>query len=437
MNKMPKLLDVLVNQFGLLIYAATLCAVLLDPLLATAQQPKAQRKVLFPEAFGADPTGIRDSSEAFQRALDSLPDGGTVLGQSGAHYLFLSNVYIRNDRVILDMQNALVTSRRTVRFYCEGTVQKDGSVDYLEHCIIRNIRIGAENTAEHKFAGVKFQWCNGCTAENIIKRGATGSGFSMSFCKNCRFRNIINEGARSNRGAIGFLVHLSKDSLLEDCHVADGPFYYGFQVKGGTDNIVRNSSVSNVYPERSVSPKIAFRDRGDAPWKASATSKYGLPYPFPNGSWDKPDVRRASTRTVFENIQVRNTSAIAFLAQEAIGTIISKIRVENADCGIVLNRIFNGYEHGYIVKNFSIKGVNRESIRVISFSKQPLAGVRIGPGTMQGDKIEVLLQNTLDTQLRCLKPPSGITLNEVATENTIISPCNTETAERPFNAAKK
>ena len=177
--------------------------------------------IAFPEWFGADPSGETDSSLPFQKTVDALVHGGTLLGDPAAIYRLEDNVFIRHSYTTFDMSHALIKgSRRGRKIRCNGDFEGHEPGDWsvaLRECIVRNIRIGDANDSQNRFGGVVLRWCIGCGAENIVKKGETGTGFTMSVCRRCFFRNITNFGSAPER--FGFLLHMTWNSMVVNCHV--------------------------------------------------------------------------------------------------------------------------------------------------------------------------------------------------------------------------
>ncbi len=237
--------------------------------------------IAFPEWFGADPSGETDSSLPFQKTVDALVHGGTLLGDPAAIYRLEDNVFIRHSYTTFDMSHALIKgSRRGRKIRCNGDFEGHEPGDWsvaLRECIVRNIRIGDANDSQNRFGGVVLRWCIGCGAENIVKKGETGTGFTMSVCRRCFFRNITNFGSAPER--FGFLLHMTWNSMAVNCHVKDEPFFLGFQVKGGRHATLIKSSVTNLFPTGTGRPPMyGFLDRGDAPWTDGTRSE---PSPAP------------------------------------------------------------------------------------------------------------------------------------------------------------
>lgn len=357
----------------------TLLATLI--LLIGAQAPD----TLKPEDFGAKGDGVSDDGLAFTKLVDQINSKGgnvVVVGNPSATYKVGRDLTISASNVTFDWKNARIVGN--TRFEFEG---KPGSL--LSNVWFSNVRLG-DGTMNPCPRGPKFAFCQNSGAENIVKDGFTGTAFNGQFSKNLLFRNIQNKRSRSNGEAIGFLLWFCDNSVIDNTTVEEGQFLYGWQVKGGKDNVVKNSHSRNVTPggrltlksasgdftvgdmvsgsssraqarvvaidkasneiqvdlqERefrsgeSISssrggraeltgepeyrrPRAAFFDRGDAPYKSSNSKNTGQPYPFSEGAFDKPDPRRVTTNSRYENCSTSSSDRwqVSFLSQESVGT---------------------------------------------------------------------------------------------------------------------
>jgi hypothetical protein len=389
----------------------------------------------FPEWFGADPGGETDSSLSFQKAADSLVSGGTLLGDPAAVYRLQDHVYIKNNDTILDMQHALIKGSAIRQIRCYGDLGGHEPGDWsaaLKGCIVRNVRIGDSIDSQNQFSGVILRWCIGCGVENIIKKGETGSSFRMNVCRDCFFRNIENYGSHPTKGRIGFLLHMTWDTVVENCHAKDGPFLYAFQVKGGENATIINSSATNILPASgdpdAVVPEFAFRDRGDAPWRSSETADGDLIYPFPDKSWNEPDIRRASHNTQFIHLSVTNAPhVVAYIAQEAIGTRLYDVTAQNVELGLKIKRAIDGQESDFSIEKFLFKDTVAGAVVLSSNDITPLSTVHLRAGEIISENAGITLKSAQDVCFADIER-NGIELgfNDLMEENTsgtVITPC--------------
>ncbi len=318
--------------------------------------------------WGADPTGVTaDTENATNDAIGSLTAGGILTYTPGASYRFgASPADITVSGVYVDCQWATLHSSvaaTSLFFTWEGDSGTEG--DYSSVIVgggMRNCFIGTANDATNEFQGPRFSWCEGCIAENIIKRGQGNTAFNAYVCQDCVFRNIWNIGC-ADTTHFGMLLHMSNNTLVDNFHVSDGPCTYGLQVKGGTDNIIQNSSAHNLTS--ADAGDIAFRNRGDAPWKASSTS--GITYPFATigasdctavDCWASADPRRASIRTTFKNIRVVDSTNIqAYEDIDSYGTQWRNISADTVKSGLTITKSADApaAEREYLVDGFHFR----------------------------------------------------------------------------------
>lgn len=345
--------------------------------------------------MGADPLGVANSNNAFDAAVASiLPGEGIILGTPGAVYRLKDNWEINGaDNLTIDLQGATIhsLSRRTVQLTgCSQT----------RFC---NFKFG--NDDDNFFNGISLLSCVDCIVESGEKQGLTGTGFTMSLCEDCQFIDIANTGGSPIIGAIGFLIHMGINCKAVRCQALVGPFSYGFQVKGGTNNQVVDSVVD-------AECQIGFRDRGDAPGTSSATADKDIPYPFPDGSWDEPDERRRSQDTVFQVCRANVPGGNAFVCQEAVRTKILDATVTDATYGAVLLRTgVDGGEQDYLLSNFDFGGI---PVYARSTGSERLPGVRIENGA---DGSVIILERTESAAIHNV---SG-SIEETDTIDTVIT----------------
>jgi hypothetical protein len=235
-------------------------------------------KEAYPEWWGADPNGVLDSYPAFALAVAALPSGGTVFGTAGASYLLSSlpsgangGIYIHDiSNLTLDGQGATVhrqaSGTSTRRFVTvDGDPHVDGGTPQVSNVWVRNWVVGVANNVNNQLIVGLFRWTADCGVSNIVKNGMTGTALSVQICKRFKARDVRIYGAES--GGFGILSHLSDDCTYDDCHMAEGHFYYGLQVKGGRNNVVQNSTCSDfdvptVYADGTNSSTTVLTNAG-------------------------------------------------------------------------------------------------------------------------------------------------------------------------------
>lgn len=361
--------------------------------------------VMRPEEFGARGDGQTDDGPAFATMFDRInAQGGKVevIGDPSKRYRINRDLTIKVSNVNLDFKGAMLLGTGRIEF-------KGGGWDrMLTNVFMRNAKLG-DGSVQTSPRGPRFDYCQDSGAEKIDKNGFTGTAFNGYFCKRLFFRDIDNRLARSNGETIGFLLFFCDDSVIERTVLRDGTFIFGWQIKGGRGNVVRDSRSLNVTPGGALtikapstevspgdsvrgdrsgatarvvlydagrrelkiehqdgqfrkgevvriggraeaviaeqpefrSPRVAFYDRGDAPYKSSNSKNTELPYPFPDGSYDVPDKRRESIDSRYENCSTDASDSwqVSFLSQEARGTQFVNCRPGAKGKGIVTQKI--------------------------------------------------------------------------------------------------
>ncbi len=223
------------------------------------------------------------------------------------------------------------------------------------------------------------------------------------------------------------MLHMTWNSIVEKCHVKDEPFFLGFQVKGGRRATIINSSVTNVFRSDAVRPQYGFFNRGDAPWQPSKTPT-SLTYPFRHGSWDEPDIRRASHDTHGFGLSVVDApTMLAYGYRESIGGYFHDVRAENVRAGLGLVRRANGQESRFRFENFSFRELSAGAMTIQSHDTTPFKEVRLGFGEIVSENAGILLRNTRNVSFECIVKnghelqPSDLT--EINTTRTVIRRC--------------
>jgi hypothetical protein len=295
------------------------------------------------EFFGADPTGGTPCAAAFNSACNYVGDlgGGVVLGGgAGARYWLEDHVQITKSNVTLDGNHALVIGTSLGRFYINGDTGIDGDWSgavYNSH--IMNWRVGDSILDNAQIArGPRISWGIDCTMRDIVKTSRGGTGFVIDMSKRCKAFDIVCRGAQAGGGAFGFLVHMSDDTLVERLAIADGPFYYGVQTKGGNNNVIKDAVIRNVVAAGAARTVIGFRDRGNSPYKSAGSASIDLTYPYADIGWLAADPRRLSKDTRYINCQVFDSTIVPFVAQEVWDTQFIDCFAKNCLGGITLKR---------------------------------------------------------------------------------------------------
>ena len=324
--------------------------------------------------FGAVGDGVTDDREAFVHAIRFLAEnGGGTLAGGGRRYVYRidSMIVIKtadnnnwpgaadvvtSRPLCIDMQWARMIGDHRFAFVGDSGIDGDWSMA-IRNCYFINARLGDDNLAgTEKTRGPLFYFAEDCGAANVIKKGISNTGFNLSMCRRCFLKNIENyRGKDCGNGSIGFLLLHCYNCVLENCHVREGPWYHGIQVKGGYDNRVTDCSCKDWRDGRNInyqrhSAQSCFRDRGDAPW---GRSRSGGTYPYADGDWNIPDKRRASHGTIFSGCRCENVEAACFEVGEAIDTKIRNFDVKDATWGISASKCApgGGREKGLEISN--------------------------------------------------------------------------------------
>lgn len=338
--------------------------------------------------FGVKGNGKVPEDSRFENILEWIGSkGGNVvlLGNPQDDYFLTGDKFITNSFVTLDWRGATLSGYH--RFIFDGDSGINGSYSRaLTNVYFRHANLGGELSAEAKYStrGPSFRWCVDSGAENIVKKGLTGTAFHVHMCKRTYLRNIWNYGGKLiYPGAIGFLIYHSTDTIVENCHVLDGTFLFGIQVKGGRDNIVLNSSCRNLVRDPNVIHFICFWDRGDAPWNHSISSGT---YPYETGDWATADDRRATYNTKWINCSATDCPGYAaFIAEEGIGPTYIDCSYKNVGTGFTLLRLPHGKERDATLINPSGEGASAgHGIYVLAMDvSNRIPGVRVVGGNIK------------------------------------------------------
>lgn len=297
---------------------------------------------------GVDPTGATDSSAGMMLAVAAVAAaGGGTLVAPGANATFLleDDVVITQSHITLDGRGATISGVSSGRFFFNGRPSSDIGGDRSEvvrDCHVRNWHFGTDATDITQIVKApRFSWCEDCTGENLVKKSRGGTGYNIDFSVRCTFRNCVCEGLQ-RAGGFAFLMFHTDLCVFDTCHALNTAYVYCYQIKGGYGNIIRNSTCQNITQgDSSKAPVLGFRDRGDAPWKASASRFKDYTYPYETGSFDAADIQRASRNTTFQNCHVIDSDITAFSVQEAIGTRIIDSSAVNVKAALRITRVIS------------------------------------------------------------------------------------------------
>jgi len=328
-------------------------------------------------AFGADPTGRRDSSEALVAAFAAASKTrGAITGDPSHIYRFDKDVKLQYSNVTLNLQNALVIGEGTI--ILDGDSNNDGDWSKaIQNVHITNVRFG--NGGASKTKAIRFIYCINSSMSNIIRHSYGDTGVEMFFCKNSTFSNITSRGGKdltshSSEGAMAALMLHCQECVFENINAVEGPFVMGIQVKGGINNTVKDCTISDVKSGQMVKVmRYGFYNRGDAPWGPSPTSRGpklgGYSYPYRTGNWNSPDVQRATHNASYHNCVVKNCENVlnAFQSEQFIGggMVGCKALGNGGGTSFAVNATSNGAESGFTIQNCESVDAENFGIAVI------------------------------------------------------------------------
>jgi len=154
--------------------------------------------------FGADKTGVADSTAAFQAAIDSLPtNGGTVYMPSGSY--LISTLNMPNDPKIVNLLGESMLGVELKMATAAGPViRKVQTAGRITGATLENFTIRA-NTASDK--------------TNLNHIAMSLSGYSNSFFKNLAYRSFTSA---SPSGSVGIFIKISSNPYLSYQNVLEG-----------------------------------------------------------------------------------------------------------------------------------------------------------------------------------------------------------------------
>ena len=325
------------------------------------------------EKFDLIGNGKGDEAAGLQRFFDFLVDNKTVDFKFPPNLAF----YLKSNVVI--KENINVDFNNTV-FSGAGRIIISGKQKYLSQDTSQ-LSVNISNLKFRNSAGIILEYCTDCSLQSVEMYKVRASPITVRYANQVRVNDIYIFGTGTNKQSkIALLLLHSNACIVDNLKINGGNWFVGgAQIKGGTDNIVRNSIARNI------SFKRGFFARGDAPYGPSKTK--GI-YPFPTLSWDKPDGRRETKNATFENCTIVDSTPdkwSAFNAQEArnVSFINCKslnsgkvgftvFQVENEDNFFFVNCEVENKTMKMDSKGFSIKG---EQLKNVVISKAKVTNV--------------------------------------------------------------
>jgi hypothetical protein len=187
--------------------------------------------------FGADKTGVTDSTTAFQAAIDSLPtNGGTVYIPSGSY--LISTLNMPNDPKVVNLiGESMIGVELKMATAAGPVIRKVQTAGRIIGATIANFTIRA-NTASDK--------------TNINHIGMFLSGYNNSFFRNIAYRSYTNNiGA----GSVGIFIKISGSPYLTYGNVLEG---INVQVGYGPSRCISlDNNGTNVYNNPNI---VEIRD---------------------------------------------------------------------------------------------------------------------------------------------------------------------------------
>lgn len=292
-------------------------------------------------------------------------------------------------------------------------------------CTIKRVKFGIpreENGSPEdslNMTGIaNLLWVRGGLIEDVDRYGRGTTGISFNLTRDSTINRVRIFGSRDSyfsynhstrtyrweNRQIGILVHLSKNTKVINSKIVRGAYFAGIQVKGGEDNEIESNEIIEMRdpieklriatPIGTVTPGInlepipfvnntplaydnapasltygsrnAFWDRGDSPYVTPAANPTLLPkysYPYEGKGFHEADERRASNRTVWRDLSVKDSPNYnAFSNTESEFSTYDNISAENISSGFVFTRSQNGNERGHIVQNFKIEKVKIQGL---------------------------------------------------------------------------
>jgi hypothetical protein len=295
-------------------------------------------------------------------SLVSFMGGGEITCQPNSVFKLDTNYEPAISNITFDFKWSTLYGNGRIRFTGAGVDDK------LDNIHVKNLRIGRSFSDATLIP--RFSYCKNSSIRNVIKVSNFTTAMNFDFCEDSEIVNVKQIGGSS--GAIGVLLLFCKNCLADRCVVEGGDLAYGFQDKGGRDNVFRNCGLKNVD-----SLKYGFYNRGDDPYSTSPTSGYD--YPFPDLSWGVPDVRRETRRTKHENCySIDCTTDFAnFHAQEGIDAkFIGCKSINSTGQGFAGQKTVSGKERGYEFIYCFATGTTGQGFRFGSLSGDNITGTK-------------------------------------------------------------
>lgn len=154
--------------------------------------------------FGADPTGVRDSTGNFQAAIDSLPaNGGTVYIPSGTY--LISTINMPNDPKTVNLVGESMMSVELRMATAVGPlIRKEPTPGRITGATFQNFLVRANPLSDKT---------------NLTHKALFLSGWNNSFFRNIAYRSYTNT---AGAGSVGIFMEFSAKPYLTYQNVCEG-----------------------------------------------------------------------------------------------------------------------------------------------------------------------------------------------------------------------
>jgi hypothetical protein len=159
--------------------------------------------------YGADPTGVADSTTAIQTAINQAPAQGTIIFAPGTY--LISQTITLKDNIVIDGGGAVIKAKDATNFE-QMLLASSNSYVQIQNIWLNANKAGRSSGQNIRFMGLVFDSCTDCTASNVFVENTRGynsipavgiaiSGVSIR-CKieNCTAENCGDSGTNTSDG---------------------------------------------------------------------------------------------------------------------------------------------------------------------------------------------------------------------------------------------